>query len=148
MAKTNSDIQSKSYLRHRKQRLWQILIPVWLGILLILAVAALVVWTASGSGPGGVISAGADTAIIWLILPVLFFAFVGGVILLVLIYLLAKVLGILPSYTYLGQQYAELIAAQVTYWANLAVKPIFAVRGFLAGARTLFDGLFGRSKPS
>ncbi len=145
MANINSSTQSKSYLRHRKQRLWQILIPVWVGIFLILAVGALVVWTASGASPGGSISTGADTAIIWLILPVLFFAFLGGLVLLTLIYLLAKVLDILPSYTYLGQQYADLIAAQVKYWANLAVKPVLAASGFMAGVRAFFGNLFGDS---
>ncbi len=146
MANSKMDFQSKSYLKHRQQRAWQILLPIWIGVVVILVGVVMVVLTAVGEAPGGVVSAGADTSFIWLSLPVLFFALVFGLILFGLIYLMAKLLNILPVYTHLGQQYADLMAAQVKYWANLAVKPILATASFLAKVSALFHGVFGHPK--
>jgi Na+-driven multidrug efflux pump len=141
-----SEIQSESYCQHRKQRTLQILLPIWLGILVVLAVAVLVILTAAGKGPEDMLTSAAGTALIWLILPALLFALIFCLLLFGLIYLLAKVLNILPSYTNLAQQYAKLIAALVLLWANKAVSPIISVRGLGASVRTLFRGLFGISE--
>jgi hypothetical protein len=146
MNELRTELKSKSYLQHRKQRRWQIYLPLGLGIVITLALMVWILLTASGRAPGGIISSGADTALIWLILPALVFALVAILVLFGLVYLLAKILNLLPSYTYLGQQYADLVAAQVTYWANMAVKPVFEVRAVAASIKALFKELFGRSE--
>lgn len=144
---TKSEIQNRaSYRRHNKQRFWQILAPVGVGVMLALTLAVLVILTATRGDTGGRISGWADTSFIWLILPVMLIAIIGTLVIGGLIYLVGRVLNILPSYTYLGQQYSGLISAQVKYWSNKVVEPSIAVKSFMAGVGRFFNRLFGRSK--
>lgn len=129
------------YQRHQKQKFWQIMLPVILGILLVLVLIALVILTAVGGDPSGQVSVWADTSLIWMILPVMAFAVVSVLILGGLIYLLAKLLKIVPAYTSLVQNYAELIAAWVKYIANKIVSPFIAVKSAQAATSKFFEKL-------
>ena len=141
-----SELQnSESFLRHKKQRFWQILTPVGLGVLLILAIAAMVIITATGTDAGGPVSQWADTSFIWLIMPVMVFAIVVTLIIIGLIYLLAQVLNILPQYTFLVQQYANLFEIQVKYWSRKIVSPIITIGSYAAVVKAFFKALTGRS---
>ena len=51
-----------SYQRHKKQQFWQILAPVGLGFLIMAAVIALMILTATKGDPGAQISGWADTS--------------------------------------------------------------------------------------
>ncbi len=130
-----------SYKRHQQQKFWQILLPVILGVLLVLFVIVLVILAAAGGDPAGQVSIWADTAFIWLILPVLLFAILGFLVLGGLIYLLAKLLKILPAYTSIVQNYAALIAAWVKYIANKIVNPFIAVKSVQAAAGRFIEKL-------
>lgn len=141
-----SELQSsESYLRHKKQRFWQILTPVGLGVLLILAIAAMVVLTATGTDAGGPVSQWADTSFIWLILPVMLIAIVVTLVIFGLIYLVVKVLNILPQYTFLVQQYANLFEIQVKYWSRKIVSPIISISSYAAVVDAFFKALIGRT---
>jgi len=135
---------SESYQRHKKQRFWQILAPVGLGVLLMLAIAAMVVLTATGTIAGGSVSQWADTSFIWLIIPVMLFAIVFTLIIIGLIYLLAQVLNILPQYTFLVQQYVNLFEIQVKYWTRKIVSPVISIGSFTAAVEAFFSALSGR----
>jgi hypothetical protein len=103
---------------------------VILSVLLVLVVVALVILTATGGDPAGEVSIWADASLIWLILPVMLFTIVAVLILGGLIYLLARLLKILPTYTSLVQNYAALIAAWVKYIANKIVSPFITVNSY------------------
>lgn len=141
-----SELQSsESYLRHKKQRFWQILTPVGLGVLLILAIAVMVVMTAKGTDAGGPVSHWADASFIWLIIPVMLFAIVVTLVIIGLIYLVTQVLNILPQYTFLVQQYAKLFEIQVKYWSRKIVSPIISIVSYAAVVDAFFKALTGRS---
>ncbi len=138
--------QNTSYHLHKKQRFWQILFPVGLGVLLILVLVVLVILTSVHGDAQGEVSILADASMIWLILPVLIFAVVMTVTLLGLIFLLAKVLHILPSYTSQAQYYVELFSSKVKYLAGKLTEPIIKVRSIGATINAIFTALFGRSR--
>ena len=138
--------QNTSYHLHKKQRFWQILFPVGLGVLLILILVVLVILTSVHGDAQGEVSIWADASMIWLILPVLIFAVVMTVILLGLIFLLAKVLHILPSYTSQAQYYVELFSSKVKYLAGKLTEPIIKVRNIGATITAIVSALSGRSR--
>jgi hypothetical protein len=145
--RTKSEWQQKpSYQKHKKQRFWQIAFPLGLGLVLILILAVLIVMAAAGGEGNGEISIWADTSLIWLILPVLAFAVIMTVILLVLIYLVGRLTKILPPYAAVVQHYGMVISKKVRLWSNKLVTPIISIKSENARVRAFFSALTGRSK--
>lgn len=138
--------KSESYQRHRRQSFWQIIAPVGFGILLILVILALVIRTTVGTGAGGPVSQWADTSVIWLSLPALVFALVLTLILSGMIYLLARLLKILPGYTYLAQRYVSLAAGLIISLADKLVAPIIVVKGIRASVSAFWGSLLGQRR--
>jgi len=137
--------QSRSYRTHKRQRFWQILFPVGLGIAIILMLGTLITLTAVSGESAGSISVWADTSLIWLILPMLIFTVIIALILMLLIYLLARVMKILPSYTFLVQQYGESIAKKVRFFSEKLAAPIIGIKSFRARIGAFFSALSGHS---
>ena len=132
-----------SFQRHHREKTWQILVPLILGIMLILAVAVGVVLTAFRSNVGGSVSQWADTSAIWLILPIIMFAIIAIVILSGLIVGVAKIINILPPFAHLIQSYAGLITAKVSLITRKIVTPVMTVESIKAGIRGFLSALFG-----
>ncbi len=144
---TSQDFSTNpSYQRHRKQRVWQVLLPVFAGILVMLVIGWLVIRTASGTEAGGPVSQWADLSLIWLVIPVMIFAFAFTIFLVGMIYLLARLLKVLPEFTNQIQFYASVMAAQTSRWMNKLTSPIIAVDSAKAGAKRMFYGIFGRRR--
>jgi hypothetical protein len=138
--------KSASYQRHQRQRLWQIIAPVVLGSLVILVLLALIIHAALGTSAGGPVSRWADTSLIWLSLPVLLFALVTVLILILMIYLVGRLLKTLPDITFMVQHYARMAASFVISWADKLTAPIIKVEGVKASAAALLSSLFSRRK--
>jgi hypothetical protein len=136
--------QSQSFQRHKKQYFWQILLPVGVGGLLVLAIAVMVILTAGGTDAGGPVSQWADTSLIWMSIPVLIFALLIGVVLIFFVYLIAQLLKVLPYYTSLAQQYTQLFSVKIKYWLNKIVSPFFTVSSFQARISAFFSALSGQ----
>ncbi len=136
---------SPSYKRHQQQAFWQILIPVLIVGFLVLAAGVVMVLSISGTDIGIDVSQWADTSLIWMILPVLFFAVLMVILLLGLIYLFARLLSILPTYTALVQNYANLISARVNLLMHKLTSPIITVESRKAGMHAFFEKIFCRS---
>lgn len=135
-----------SYARHQRQRFWHIIVPVGIGTLLILVILALVIVTAAGTDGAESVSQWADTSLIWLSLPVLLFTLVLAVILFMMVWLLARLLKILPEYTLTAQYYASVIAHFLHNWADKLVAPIMTVKSFSATVSALMNALMGRRR--
>ncbi|MFW5713968.1 MAG: hypothetical protein ACOCYU_04785 [Brevefilum sp.] len=138
--------QSSSYRRHQKQRFWQIFAPIILGGLITLAAAVLMVLALTGSVAGINLSQIADTSLIWLILPVMMFGILFAFLILGMVYLVARVLNILPKYTFLVQQYATLIESRIKLWTKKALEPIITAKSISAAGGAFFRNLSGRKK--
>jgi len=144
MSKTTEKSRiSSSMHRHRRDRTWQILFPIIAGFLLIIAAGVFVILTASGTSSGASVSQWADISSIWLILPVIIFALFSTLLLAALIFLMAKLLNILPFYTNLVQQYAGLISVRINLATRKMVSPVVSARSIKAGVAGFFTALLG-----
>lgn len=111
---------------HKRQFIWQILLPMILVVLTGLAAGGLVIAsTVTGQGQPRL---WADISAIWLLAPVLLFALVFLAIVITTIYGMAKLLQILPHYTGKAQTIFTRISGGMRKVADGAVKPLFWVR--------------------
>ena len=134
--------QSPSLQRHKKQRFWQILAPILLGGMITLAAAVLMVLALTGGVSGINLSQVADTSLIWLILPVVVLGVVFGLIVFGMIYAAARLLNVLPYYTFLIQQYAALIEAKIKLWMKKGMDPVITVESVKSAVSAFFKNLF------
>jgi len=139
------DDKRPSIQRHQREKLWQILIPLIFGVLLILGVGVIVVLTATRSTAGGPVSQWADVSAIWLIFPIILFTAFGVLVLIGLTYAVGKVINILPPYANLVQGYAGLIAAKVNLMTRKFVSPYIKIESTRAGIKGFLSALFGLS---
>ena len=124
-----------SQRKHRQEVLWQISLPLMLGILLVLAAGAGVIYAGS-SGTGDIVR-WASISLIWLILPALCMTLIITLLMAALAYGLGRLTGALPGYTKSLQDIFVLIDARVRKAADSAVEPVLRTHGFFAGLRTL-----------
>lgn len=137
---------SASYLRHKSQRLWQILFPMLLTGMILLAVAILVVIGAAKPDGSEAASQWADTSLIWLIIPMMLFAFVATLLLIALIILMGKIVHVIPNYTFEAQRYGNIVSSQIKLISNKLTAPIIGVDSFLARVSAFFSALLGRTR--
>jgi hypothetical protein len=140
--KLSDSNQLPSYRRHKRQTFWQVLLPVLLSALLVLAGLVFLILTATQGDPAGQLSGWADTSLIWLLLPVMGLGLIGILLLGGLIYLLARLLKILPTYTALVQQYFAIGEGWVKGIAARALHPVISAKSAQAGAGQFLKSLF------
>jgi hypothetical protein len=110
----------------RKQLVWMIWVPLFFGALLILAAAVLVALPTA--------STNVDTAslgslsFIWIAAPWVLVLLAVMAIAGAKVYLIAKLLQILPGYFQSAQFYARLIAQKTQEFADQLVKPVIAIK--------------------
>ncbi|MCA1899284.1 MAG: hypothetical protein LDL50_01120 [Chloroflexi bacterium] len=129
--------QHASYQLHRKQRNIQILLPTLLSALALAGMAALISFAAfQGDGDVG---RWAAVSVIWLATPVLIAGLVTLAVLVGLIYAMSRALNALPRYTGVAQEYAALARGYIIRGANMVVKPVIAVEGFIGLIKAFFE---------
>lgn len=135
--KLSASPEHYSYLRHRKQRTRQVFLPVILSALLFVGMILLVSFATFNQG--GDVGRWAAISTIWIIIPLL----VAGLILLVLlvglIYLMARALGVLPYYTGMAQDYVHIAKGYIVHGADMAVKPILLLNGWLETVKAFLE---------
>jgi uncharacterized membrane protein len=115
-----------SYQRHRRELWTQILLPVIAGALLF-CIVPVAVWfvRTGGTGDVGQVSA---VAAMWLMLPVMIGFVILLAVLVVAIYLAARLLMLLPTYSLRAQKFANTVAVETRRGAEMVRKPALAVR--------------------
>lgn len=126
-----------SYLRHRKQVVRQIILPVVVAVLLMIALIVLISFATFSSG--GDVGRWAAVSTIWIIIPTLLAGLILLAILVGLIYLMARALGALPTYTGIAQDYVYKAKAYIIRGADMAAKPIIAIDGFVEKIKAIFE---------
>ncbi|MGB2909436.1 MAG: hypothetical protein WBB55_02525 [Anaerolineales bacterium] len=121
-----------TYERHRKEVMWQILVPVLIGAVIVLALAIL-----AATRTDAQVSKGADVSVIWMITPMLIIALIFLVLLGAMIYAVMSLLGILPSYARLVQDYFDALRVQVGIVSDKAVEPILRMESIKASLHAL-----------
>ena len=125
-----------SYQDHRRQFWTQIFLPMIVAVLLIIAVAVITGLTAFGANDRSPIWAAIST--IWLVIPVMFFGLIFLVLLVSLVYLLARTLQILPPYTSKAQYYVDRGATEAKRFSDMAAKPVIFIEGIMASLKAIF----------
>lgn len=123
---------SPSVHHHKRQVVWQILIPFFVMLALIVTAAVLIV-TAEVSQA----RLWADVSIIWLLAPALFFVLVGIVISAGLIYVIGRLTRAIPRYTSRAQAMTASISRGVHHLADSVTKPILWFQQAGAAVRSL-----------
>ena len=131
--KLTSPPRHTSYLTHRRQVVWQVILPLVLSALL-LAGVILLLSMAAFDGTGD-LSRWAAISTMWLVLPVTVAGLMLLAILIALNYLTARILHITPTYTGILQDYAFRAAAVVRRFTKAAVRPIFFLDELTVKAR-------------
>ena len=120
---------------HRKEFRLQVLLPFVLFVLAAAAAVGLMIYYGVGT-----VERWSQVATIFL---VLFWMVIGLLVLVVvigLIFVISKLLQLLPPYTRMAQDGIETIKRQVESGANITIQPIIKIRSFLA----VIDALRGR----
>ena len=114
-----------SYQLHRKQMWTQILLPILLAVLVFIAV--IVLTSVATFRDNGDVSRWAAISTIWLMLPVLIVGLLFLIILLAIIYLLARLISLIPPYSYQAQRFIYRIEGYVKRGTEMIVKPVLFV---------------------
>ena len=125
----------ESYRRYRRQRINQIIVPIVLAAILFIGMVILV--NIATFRDNGDVGRWAAISTIWIVIPVcisglVFLALLGG-----LVYLMARLLGVAPTYTGKAQDFIHKLAIHIRRAADMAVKPVFSVNGFGAALKAL-----------
>jgi uncharacterized membrane protein len=126
-----------SYQLHRKQRTTQIILPVVVSALVLIGMIVLISFATFKSN--GDVGRWAAISTIWIIIPLLLAGLILLVILIGLIYLMARALGALPHYTGIAQDYVYQAQGFIIRGANMVVKPVIALEGFIENAKAFFE---------
>lgn len=119
--------------RHKRQFIWQILIPIILMAGVIIAAAVLVT-----IGEASSTSLWRDVSLIWLLAPALVLAFLLAIVLGLVIYGLARLKKAAPRATARAQQLTLLGALGVRRLADGAAKPFIWLEQVGAGIKSIF----------
>jgi len=131
----------ESYKQHRKDLMWQIILPMVLSV--VLCIALIVLINIATFRDNGDVARWAAVSTIWIVIPIMIgllivFALVAG-----LVYLMARLLNITPSYTGLAQEYVHKAVHYIKRGTEAIVKPVLQLNGILAGITAFFE----RMKP-
>jgi FtsH-binding integral membrane protein len=126
-----------SYLKHRRQMMRQVVLPV---VLSGLALVGMIVWISIATfKQGGDVGRWAAISTIWVIIPMLVAGLVVLAILGGLIYGMARLLKAIPYYTGIAQEYVILARGYIIRGADMAVKPILKLNEWLQTAKAFFE---------
>ena len=126
----------ESYLRHRKQWTWQIVLPVVL--ISVLFIALIVLINIATFRDNGDVARWAAISTIWIVVPIMIGMLIFLILLVGIIYLLSKLLGITPRYTGLAQDYVHKAAGAIKRGLDAIVKQFIEIQGVLASIREFF----------
>jgi hypothetical protein len=118
---------------HKRQRFWQILLPIVLVSLLVVVIG---VFTDRADAVHTRLWA--EVATIWLVAPLMLFALLCMTVLGGMIYAVARLTQVMPRYTLQAQNIALRLMAGVKRGADVAVKPVVWLEQVRAALKLLF----------
>lgn len=100
-----------------------------LGVLLMIGMIVLI--SIATFKAGGDVGRWAAISTIWIVIPIIIAGLVFLAILIGFIYLMSRGLGVLPRYTGIAQDYVYKARTYLLRAADLAVRPVIALNGWL-----------------
>lgn len=121
---------------HRQESWWQIWLPLAVGALAILGMA---VWAVVVAVQGGSVSQAADTALIFVLLPVILMSLLCLIVVGGIVYLLARLLKIVPPKMLVVQVFFARIERGTRRAADKLVGPSLKLSSLAAAGRAFFS---------
>jgi hypothetical protein len=118
---------------HAREVLWQITIPLVIGVVIVLALAVLSVVMLDEAEA----SLWADISLIFLLIPLMLVSLLLMALLSGVIYMLLRLLKVIPPYARKVQDFAYRIEQRARSGANAAAEPILRVNSVVAGYQAL-----------
>ncbi len=125
-----------SYLRHRRERVTKIYMPVIISAVLLLALVILI--SVSTFGQGGDVGRWAAISTMWLSIFILIGGLITLAILVGLIYLMARALSAIPYYTGIAQDYIQLARGYIIRAADMIADPVIATETLIENIKAFF----------
>jgi len=125
----------ESYKKHRRDLAWQIILPVALSALVIVALIVLI--NIATFNEGGDVARWAAISTIWIVIPVMLAGLILLALLVALVYGMKRLLDVAPTYTGMAQDYVHIAAGYIKRGAEMAVKPVLFLDGVGASIRRL-----------
>jgi len=119
--------------------MWQIILPMVLTV--ILCIAAVVLINIATFRDNGDVARWAAVSTIWIVIPIMIGTLIFLVLLGGLIYLMARLLNIAPTYTGEAQHYVNIGVGYIKRATEAMVKPVIGLNGILAGITAFFEKL-------
>jgi sterol desaturase/sphingolipid hydroxylase (fatty acid hydroxylase superfamily) len=116
--------------KHRHEVLWQITVPMVIGVVIVLILAVLATMATDY-----MVSKGADMSTIWLIAPMLIVLVLIFIITAASIYGLVRIIQVLPVYSRQVLDFLIEVGLQVRMASNKAVEPFIRAQSFQASVR-------------
>ena len=127
-----------SYQQHRRELWRQILLPVILAGVILIAVVVLIAIVTFRQG--GDVERWAAISAIWIIIPILVVGLIILVLFAAMIYGMAQLLKWIPPYTGYAQRIVWRAQGYIQRGADMVARPVLGLEGILATIR----GFFGR----
>jgi len=134
----------ESYKRHRRELMWQIILPMALTSVLLIALIVLI--NIATFRDGGDVGRWAAISTIWIVIPIIIGLLIVVALLGGLVYLMQKLLNITPTYTSLVQNYVYLAEGYIKRAAEAIVKPVLQINGILASILAFFEKINPQQK--
>ena len=125
-----------SYKKHRRQMVNQIVLPVVLSALLMIALIILIIF--STFREGGDVGRWAAISEIWLVIPVMLAGLIVLALLIGMIYLMVRALQLIPHYTGIAQDYVQLGRLYILRGTEMLVRPVIALNGWASTLQAFF----------
>jgi heme/copper-type cytochrome/quinol oxidase subunit 2 len=125
----------ESYKRHRKEIMWQIILPMVLTTILFIALIVLI--NIATFRDNGDVGRWAAVSTIWISIPIIIVSFLLLAILVGIAYLLIRLLQIAPIYTGKAQDFAYKVEGYVRRAADAAAKPFILLDSIGASIKAL-----------
>lgn len=126
-------LDSPTLRQHKRQVVWQIILPFVFMALLIIAGAVLVAFGGDSST-----ALWRDVSLIWMLVPALFLALIAMIVLGAAIYGLARLKKVTPRYTSLAQEYTLKGAHFINKIVDGTAKPFIWLGQAGAAIRSIF----------
>lgn len=128
----------ESYLKHRRDLAWKIIFPVILSS--VLCVGSIVLINIATFRDGGDVARWAAISTMWIAIPTIIGMLIVLAALAGIIYLLAKLLNLMPPYTAMVQGFFYKIESYAKRGADAAAKPVISIHSIGASINRLFGG--------
>lgn len=125
-----------SFLKHKRETNRQILLPVILSTLLIVALFVLVAY--STFTPSGDVARWAAISTIWIVIPLMVFLLVVLMMLAGMVYGMQRLLKAAPDYTGLAQEYVLKITARIQQYAAEITDRVIRFRAWVDTIQAFF----------